>query len=120
MTYAVDVRSLQEGQSAMFVRVLNFTCRKETEISDIQEVYRTIADHARTFDGFVGSTLLMRQHACCGMAMMYWDSEEAASAAGTGIVALLGEHAYHLMDDAPEIQGYHVIENGILPEKKPT
>lgn len=101
----------------MFVRVLNFTCRKDTDIDQIRQVYRRIADHARTIEGFVGSTLLMRQHACCGMALMYWESEQAAADAGTGIVELLGEHAHDLMEGPPEIQGYHVIENGILPEK---
>jgi heme-degrading monooxygenase HmoA len=101
----------------MFVRVLNFTCRQDTEIEQIREVYKHIAEHARTVDGFIGSTLLMRQHACCGMAMMYWESEDAAVAAGTGIVTLLGEHAHALMDGPPEVQGYHVIENGILSQQ---
>lgn len=101
----------------MFVRVLNFTCRQDTDIDQIRQVYHRIADHARTVDGFVGSTLLMRQHACCGMAMMYWESEQSAANAGTGIVELLSEHAYALLDGPPDIQGYHVVENGILPEK---
>jgi hypothetical protein len=50
--------------------------------------------------------------------MMYWRDEVAAGAAGPEIVRLLGEHAYSLMQSAPEIEGYHVIESEILPEAR--
>lgn len=100
----------------MYVRVLNFTCRPETDKQQIQTVYRLIIDEARTVDGFIGSTLLMRESACVGMAMIYWKDETAAAEAGPVMVSLLGEHAHDLLDNPPEIEGYHVVENGILPE----
>ena len=100
----------------MYVRVLNFVCRANTETSDIRRIYRLIADEAGNSDGFIGSTLLMRENACLGMALMYWRDEHSAAEAGPAIVELLGEHAHSLLDNAPEIEGYYVIENGILPD----
>jgi hypothetical protein len=102
----------------MYVRVLHFTCREDVEKPQIQSVFRMIVDHARSADGFMGSTLMLRENACMGMAMMYWRDEVAAGAAGPEIVRLLGEHAYSLMQSAPEIEGYHVIESEILPEAR--
>lgn len=98
----------------MYVRVLNFTCRQDTEVEQIQQVYRLIVEEARTADGFIGSALLMKENACLGMAMMYWQDETAAANAGARIVSLLGEHAHAVLDHPPEVEGYHVIENGIL------
>ncbi len=99
----------------MYVRVLSFTCRVDAEKQQIQNVYRLVIDEVRHIDGFIGSTLLMRENACSGMAMIYWRHEDAATEAGPGIISVLSEHAHQLLDHAPDIEGYHVIENGIIP-----
>jgi heme-degrading monooxygenase HmoA len=100
----------------MYVRVLNFVCRKETQKEQIQSVYRLMIKEARDIDGFIGGTLLMQETACDGMALMYWKDEAAAAAAGPILVEVLAEHIYSLLDTPPEIRGYHVVENGIKPE----
>jgi hypothetical protein len=100
----------------MYVRVLNFVCREETQKEDIQRVYRKVVEEAGSADGFIGSALLMKENACLGMAMMYWRDAEAAAKAGPGIVTILGEHIHDLLDHPPDIEGYHLIENGIITE----
>lgn len=100
----------------MYVRVLHFTCRKDTETSEIQKAYRLVVAHAREVEGFVGATLLMRENACLGMAMMYWRDEHAAKEAAPSIVETLGKLANELLDGPPDVEGYYVVENGILPE----
>lgn len=100
----------------MYVRVMHFTCREETEKRDIQRVYRMIVEQARKTDGFIGGTLMMRENTCLGMAMFYWRDEQAAGSAGPGIVEIFGKHAHDLLDHPPDVEGYHVIENGILPD----
>jgi hypothetical protein len=106
----------KEDGPAMYVRVLHFTCREDTQKHQIQDVYRRIVSEVQDADGFIGSTLMMREHACLGMAMMYWRDDAAAAKAGPHIVSLLGEHAHGLLEHAPQIEGYFVIENGILPK----
>ena len=100
----------------MYVRVLHFNCREEAEKPEIRKLYRLVVELARDMDGFFGSTLLMRENACLCMAMMYWRDDHAARAAGPSIVALLGEHTHDLLSEPPNIEGYYVIENGILPQ----
>ena len=99
----------------MYVRVLNFVCRADAEQSEIQRVYRLLADQAGSVDGFIGSSLLMREGACNGMALIYWKDSESASRAGPELLKLLAEHAHHLLDHAPDVEGFYVIENGIIP-----
>jgi hypothetical protein len=100
----------------MYVRVLNFVCRKDTQTEQIQQVYRLMVDEARGIEGFLGATLMMRENACQGMAMMYWQNEQAASNAGPILIEVLGKYIHELLDTPPEISGYHVVENGILPD----
>ena len=100
----------------MYVRVLHFTCREDVEKPQIQKVYRLVVEQARNVDGFIGATLLMRENACLGMAMMYWRDEYAAGKAGPSIVSVLGKHAYDLLEHPPDMEGYYVVENGILPD----
>ncbi|MEX2425704.1 MAG: hypothetical protein WD401_02975 [Thermomicrobiaceae bacterium] len=101
----------------MYVRVLHFVCRKETQPEAVQEVYRMIRDEASSHEGFLGSTLLMRVSICQGMALMYWRDEEAASAAGPSIVSLLGKYAHELLHDHPEVQGYDVMDESFLSDQ---
>jgi heme-degrading monooxygenase HmoA len=98
----------------MYVRALTFICREETVRDEVVQVYRMLAAKAEENEGFVGSTLLMREGACQGMALIFWSDEDAAQNAGPHLIKLLGEHAYGLMETPPEIAGYHVIENGII------
>lgn len=101
----------------MYVRVLTFVCREDVHKEQVQKVYRLMVHEARGINGFIGSTLLMRENACNGMAMLYWEDEQAAADAGPILVDLLGEHIHDLLDTPPDIAGYHVVENGILPQK---
>jgi hypothetical protein len=100
----------------MYVRVLHFSCRQETNRESLQRVFRLIVDEARKKDGYIGATLLMRERACRGMALMYWRDEAAASQAGPAIVTLLGEHAHDLLSDHPDVQGYNLVEGTAIPE----
>jgi hypothetical protein len=112
---AIKARANWKGETIMFVRVLNFVCREDTQKEQIQQVYRLVIERAQEIEGFVGSTLLMQQDACNGMALMYWQSEEAAAQAGPFLVEILGEYIHDLLDTPPEVAGYYVVENEIVP-----
>lgn len=97
----------------MYVRVLSFACRGDVHLDQIQRVYREVADNASNLDGFMGSSLLMSEESCRGMALMYWRDRQAASNAGPTLVSLLGDRINDVLDQPPDISGYDLIENDI-------
>lgn len=97
----------------MYVRVLSFVCRADVEADHIQSVYRELANNASELDGFIGSSLLMSEDSCRGLALMYWRDRGAAAAAGPRLVSLLGERINDVLDQPPDIAGYHLVENDI-------
>lgn len=97
----------------MYVRVLSFVCRADIDTGHIHGVYRELANDASELDGFIGSSLLMSDDSCRGLALMYWRDRNAASAAGPKLVERLGSRINEVLDKPPEISGYHLVENNI-------
>jgi hypothetical protein len=99
----------------MYVRVLSFECRADVDQTEVTNVYRTLIAAATQFDGFKGSTLLMSEDACRGMAMVFWQDKESATAAGNTLIDLLNDKIFTMLAHPPDITGYDVVDEELLP-----
>lgn len=101
----------------MYVRVLSFECRASVTPEDVSRVYHKLINAAEDADGFEGSTLLMSEESCRGLALMFWRDRDAASAAGPSLVELLKDDIYEMLEHPPDITGYVVMDDRIVSGK---
>jgi hypothetical protein len=99
----------------MYVRVLTFECLPDVNEEQVNHVYRSVVDAAQREDGFKGATLLMREDACRGMAMVFWRDKDSATAAGTTLLDVLNNKIYTMLANPPDISGYDVLDEESLP-----
>ena len=102
----------------MYVRTLTFECRSDVGQRDIETVYHELIDVASRRDGFAGSTLMMSEDACRGMAMIFWRDQQAATDASDELVELLGSRIHDLLDHPPDIAGYLVLDDRFVDHEQ--
>jgi heme-degrading monooxygenase HmoA len=99
----------------MYVRILNFECRANVGEEDIHKTYLEVIEPVSKLDGFAGSTLLMADDDCRGMALVFWRDKDAAANASSQFIGLLSERIHAVLEEPPHIQGYNVLDDrGIL------
>jgi hypothetical protein len=98
----------------MYVRAMMFECRDDVREQDIADVYYELVETAESLDGFRGSTLLMSEEDCRGIALIFWIDRDSAIAASERLLPLLGARIHEVLFHPPDIAGYNVIDERFI------
>lgn len=99
----------------MYIRLITYHVKPWVTREHAMTIYEEMLNVMRSLPGFEGMSLLLNEDARNAVSLSYWRDQESATEAGTKILPLLMGRTVELVDRPPEVFGFDLVSQEMLP-----